>query len=111
MFENPDFAHAAENCYFFTGDRGSLAFPRMESWHYTSAEQSGWNHSLEKQQLRVQSADSLREQLSHFCRVIRLEEPPLVNGLEGLRTLAATMAIHESAHLNIPVCVLPSYCG
>lgn len=111
MFENPDFAHAAENCYFFMGDRGSLAFPRMELWHYASAEQSGWNHPLEKQQLRVQSADPLREQLSHFCRVIRLEELPLVNGLEGLRTLAATLAVHESARLNRPVCVLPSDCG
>ena len=66
LFENADYSHAAENCYFFLGDRASLAFPPMESWHYASAEQSGWNHPLEKQQLRVQSADPLRKQLSHF---------------------------------------------
>lgn len=103
MFENADFAHAAENCYFFMGDKASLAFPRMELWHYAHEEQTAWQHPLAKQQLHIESADPLQKQLSHFCRVIQREETPLVTGLEGLRTLAATLAIHESARQNKPV--------
>ena len=99
-FENPYFAHAPENCAYFMGTKGSLAFPRMTLWRYENPQQSGWNHPLTNHQLTVEPADPLTAQLAHFCRVIRREEAPLVSGIEGIKTLAATLAVHESAKLG-----------
>ena len=37
--------------------------------------------------------DPLGEQMQHFLRVVRREEPPLVSGRDGARTVAATLAV------------------
>ena len=106
MFENHNFAHQAENCYYFMGSQGSLAFPRMELWKYDHPQQSGWNHPLTKRILTVEDFDPLMAQLDHFCRVIQRKETPVVSGLEGMKTLAATLAIHESARLGKSIRIL-----
>ncbi|MEM7134293.1 MAG: Gfo/Idh/MocA family oxidoreductase [Chloroflexota bacterium] len=102
-FENPDFAHQAENCYSFMGSRGSLAFPRMELWRYADPQKSGWNYPLTQEQLSVDRSDPLTAQLAHFCRVILREESPVVSGSDGVRTLAATLAVQESARAGRPI--------
>ncbi|MEM7030800.1 MAG: Gfo/Idh/MocA family oxidoreductase [Chloroflexota bacterium] len=100
MFENPDFAHTEENSVYFLGSTGSLAFPKMALWHYADAQQSGWQHPLEKTTIAVPTADPLTAQLANFCGVIRGNDTPLVSGQEGLQTLKATLAIHDSAKLD-----------
>ena len=102
-FENPAYSHRKENCYYFFGSKGSLAFPRMELWRYDDNDAAGWNQSLIKSQLNVEPGDPLRAQLLNFCRVIRGEESPVVSGEEGLRTLSATLAVLESARRGSPV--------
>ncbi len=107
MFENRSYAHVAGNCAFFFGAEGSLAFPRMELWRYPSGDSAGWEHPLEREQHGPQDADPLAAQLAHFCRVIRREETPLVSGEEGLRTLAATLAVLSSGSEGRPVELQP----
>ncbi|MCY4079821.1 MAG: Gfo/Idh/MocA family oxidoreductase [Caldilineaceae bacterium] len=108
MFENPSYAHVAANCAFFFGTEGSIAFPRMELWRYPSADNAGWEQPLEQERHEPADADPLAAQLAHFCRVIRREEPPLVSGDEGLRTLAATQAVLTSGSEGKPVELRPA---
>ena len=108
MFENPAYAHAAENCTFFFGSEGSLAFPRMELWRFVGRGERGWHEPLEREELEPVDADPLAAQLAHFCRVVRREETPVVSGEEGLRTLAATLAVLTSGREQIPVRVQPA---
>ena len=108
MFENPSYAHVAANCAFFFGTEGSIAFPRMELWRYLSADNAGWEQPLEQERHEPADVDPLAAQLAHFCRVIRREEPPLVSGEEGLRTLAATQAVLSSGSEGKPVELRPA---
>ena len=110
MFENPSYAHVAENCAFFFGREGSLAFPKMELWRFTAASEKGWHQPLAQELVAPADADTdpLAAQLAHFCRVIGGEEEPIVSGEEGLRTLAATLAVLTSGREKRPVSVLPT---
>ncbi len=108
MFENPSYSHVAENCAFFFGTEGSLAFPKMELWRYPTNANAGWEQPLEKDQHEPADSDPLAAQLEHFCRVIRREEPPLVSGDEGVRTLEATQAVLTSGAEGRPVELPPA---
>ncbi len=101
--ENPYYFHADENCYHFLGSLGSLAFPRMELWRYANGDQLGWQHPMEKSRYDVAQADPLISQLEHFCRVIRDEEKPLVDGRDGTQSLAVALAVLESTRRQGPV--------
>ena len=58
---------------------------------------------LTRRTLPVTRADPYPRQLHHFARVIRGEEAPVIDVAEGTRTLAATLAIAESAKTGRPV--------
>ncbi len=105
--ENPIYPQTKENCYFFCGTRGALAFPQLRLWRYPETQVSGWHQPLACHDLPVIRADPLAAQLAHFCRVIRAEESPLVDGWDGLRTLAAALAVRESARLRKPIAPQP----
>lgn len=93
--ENPAFPRNREDCYFISGTDGSLAVPTMRMWTYGA--ERGWNAPLQLTQLAQDEADPLARQLAHFCAVIRREVLPACSGEDGAKTLAATLAIHESA--------------
>ena len=84
----------AENCYLFAGTEGSLALPKLELWRY--AGEKGWAAPLSCEKLDVTPEDPQVRQLRHFCRVIRGEEAPLINGPDATRTLAVTLAVQEA---------------
>ena len=100
--ENPLYFHAPESCYYFMGASGSLAFPRMELWRYSDPARIGWQHPIEKTVRRVQAADSLVNQLDHFCQVARGAVLPLVDARDGARSLAAALAVLQSNGTNAP---------
>lgn len=104
--ENPHYFHAGENCYYFLGSSASFAFPGMELWSYADPDHIGWQYPLGKSCREVVGADPLVLQLEHFCRVIRDEEPPIVDGRDGTRSLAVALAVLESIDRRLPV-VLP----
>lgn len=105
MFENPAYAHETANCAYFFGASGSVAFPSLEVWRYPEAADPGWHSRLQRRKLEPAEADPLAEQLVHFGRVISRGEEPVVSGLEGLRTLAATQAVLTSGREKRPVAV------
>ena len=104
--ENPYYFHSDENCYHFLGTLGSLAFPSMELWRYGDDDQSGWQYPMEKLSKRVIQADPLQLQLEHFCRVVGDGERSIVDGRDGIRSLAVALAVRESSQRHVPI-VLP----
>jgi predicted dehydrogenase len=99
--ENPAYPVTATECYRLCGTMASLALPTLDLWSYPG--ERGWHMPLRREALAVQPADPLVEQMRHFVRVVRREEPPLVSGEDGARTLAATLAVTRSAETGGPV--------
>jgi predicted dehydrogenase len=93
--ESPIYPQRSENCYLFAGTEGSLSVPKLELWRYRGAQ--SWTSPLEKEMIEVAAEDPLTRQLRHFARVIRGEEAPRITGADATRTLAATLAVCESA--------------
>src|SRR5881227_3877890 len=91
-----------ENCFVIAGTRGSLSIPQLQHWSYDKPD-GAWADPLTRRTLPVRQADPYPRQLHHFARVIRREEKPVVDAAEGARTLAATLAIAESARTGRPV--------
>ncbi|MCY4530029.1 MAG: Gfo/Idh/MocA family oxidoreductase [Chloroflexi bacterium] len=101
--ENPLYFNVPESCYYFTGTEGALAFPQMELWKYPNPDRRGWQYPIEKAIVDVKRADSLTNQLAHFCDVVRGARPPLVDARDGARSLAAAIAVLESIASNKPI--------
>jgi len=101
--ENPDYPQAHENCYHFVGTRGSLAFPQMEQWSYADEARSGWYYPLQKTKHTISYVDPLQSQLEHFCHVIEGGASPIIDGVDGTRSLAAVLAVLASANSQMPI--------
>jgi predicted dehydrogenase len=93
--ENPAFPPHPEDCYLIAGTEGALAVPSLRRWRYPG--ERSWTLPLDRARIEVARADPLDRQIAHFCRVIRGEEPPLVDAADGFRTLAATLAVRDQA--------------
>ena len=96
--ENPVYPRQDENCYFFTGTQGSLAVPSLDLWSYKG--NKGWYQPLSRERLQVENEDPQARQLQHFCRVIRGEEKPRIDGADATRTLEVVAAIRQAAALQ-----------
>lgn len=100
--ENPNFPHAWEDCFFVAGTTGSLAVPSLRHrWHEPGRE--SWHAPLTERRIAVAPADPYCEQMRHFAALIAGREKAVMDGEEGLRTLATTVAINESARTGRPV--------
>lgn len=95
--ENPAYPHSPEDCYFVAGTDGAIAVPSLRHWSY--GKERGWNAPLSMTRVNVEHADPLTLQLRHFCAVIEGRERPIITAGDAIRTLAATLAIHEAAQL------------
>lgn len=84
------------------GTEGSLTLPRLDLWRYEGAAQ-GWHEPLTRVATAPHRADPYAEQLRHLRAVVEGREAPRCSGREGLATLAATLAVHESARTGAPV--------
>ena len=100
-YENPFYPHESQNCYFITGTRGALTVPSLEMyWHEPG---QGWGQPLTRKRLPYIPEDAYIAQMRNFAQVIAGKAAPIVSGEEGLRTLAATLAISASATSGQPV--------
>tara|TARA_B100001245_G_scaffold214036_1_gene180327 strand:+ start:1768 stop:2811 length:1044 start_codon:yes stop_codon:yes gene_type:complete len=104
--ENPLYFHTNENCYYFLGTLGSLAFPQMHIWSYMDPNSTGWQHELTRAKYVIQPQDALTEQLRHFCEVVRGNEHPLVDAQDGAQSLKVALAVIESADKNRPITLI-----
>jgi predicted dehydrogenase len=101
--ENPFYPHEPQSSLYVTGTRGALTVPGLEHWWHEPGQ--GWGDPLTRRRIPVAPADPYVEQMRNFAAVIRGEAEPVVSGLEGARTLAATLAIKESAARGAAVVV------
>ena len=77
------------------GTHGSLSLPDLGLWQYRG--ERSWHAELSHEETRVHVADPYTRQLEHFAAVIAGQAEPLCSALDGLRTLAATLAVHDAA--------------
>jgi len=99
--ENPFYPREEQNYCVVTGTKGALAIPSLDHWWHEEGQ--GWGDPLTRRRIPVRPADSYIEQMRNFAAVIRGEEEPVVSGVQGARTLAATLAITQSAETGLPV--------
>lgn len=93
--EDPRFAALPENSYLICGSAGSLAVPTLEHW--SNEANADRDAPFMRRRLFHLPADSMTEQMQHFAQVIRREEEPVVTVADATRTLAATLAVRQSA--------------
>lgn len=85
------------NSHVFAGTEGAVTLPTLDYYNYRGVAEPGWRSDLNAERLEAESGDTYLRQIEHFARVIRREEAPLVSGLDGARTLQATLAVKEAA--------------
>jgi predicted dehydrogenase len=96
--ENKAYPHTDQFCYLLAGTEGSLTVPRLEVWRHDGPD--GWWSPMQVEQRIEPKQDPLTLQMRHFCRVIRGETSPLIDGREGTRTLATTLAVKQAAAMG-----------
>jgi predicted dehydrogenase len=101
--DNPAVAWSGQNSYRLIGTTGSLEFPNLVMWRHEGAIRGDWGLPLTATPRGLGPRAAHAAQLRHFCAVIRGDERPRTDGRDGLATLAATMAVHESAASRRPV--------
>ena len=101
--ENPAFRFTGENTYRLMGTRGALDFPNLRLWTSRDPAKVGWDQPLTVEPVKTLDRDPYLEQVRHLRAVIEGREAPVVSGADGARTLAATLAVHESARTGAPV--------
>ncbi|MGV2113787.1 Gfo/Idh/MocA family protein [Agrobacterium salinitolerans] len=101
--ENPLIYQGRENAFRFLGSKGSLEFPDLFIWRYVDQKKPGWLAPISRESRIIQQNEAYIAQLDHFCRVIQREELPLIDGEDGLSTLAATLSIHKAAEAGLLV--------
>ena len=101
--ENRDFFQTGENCYYFFGSEGTLAFPHLEVWRYGRADAIGWRQPIARRSVPVATADPLAAQIAHFARVVAGQEAPRVGGHDAARTLATTLAVLTAGDSGLAV--------
>lgn len=92
------------NTHFISGKTGSLSLPLLEVWDYRG--KKGWHQPLTEERAAIHTGSPYAEQLRHFQAVVAGDEQPVSSGRDGLRTLEATLAVHEAARLQSPVVLI-----
>jgi predicted dehydrogenase len=80
---------------FITGTDGSLTLPQLQVFRFR--ERRGWHEPLTQERTPLHRADPYVEQLRHLRAVAEGREAPVCSARDGLRTLEATLAVHEAA--------------
>jgi predicted dehydrogenase len=95
--ENPNFAFTGQSAYRVIGTKGSLEMPVLRHWGAKIPGDIGWDRPIIATDIHVPWHDPYIAQLEHFQRMIRLDEPAMVCVRDGANTLAATLAVAQSA--------------
>jgi predicted dehydrogenase len=90
---------------FISGTEASLTLPQLQISQYRG--QRGWHEPLTLERTPLHRGDPYVEQLRHLRAVAEGHETPVCSGLDGLRTLQATLAVHEAARTGTTVHLTP----
>ncbi|HYP70808.1 MAG TPA: Gfo/Idh/MocA family oxidoreductase [Variovorax sp.] len=104
------FARQDVNAHFYSGTEGSLTLPRLELWRYRSDQgpAEGWHDPFTEERTAVHTGCPYTEQMRHFVALIEGREAPVCSAVDGMRTLAATLAAAQAAASGQAV-HLPAY--
>jgi predicted dehydrogenase len=105
--EEPEYPYIHADCYLITGTKGALSVPTLTHWHNEHG--GGRADPFLRKKLFYVPADPWVEELKHFARVARGLEKSLIDAEDGLRTLAATLAVARSAETGRPVTMKEMY--
>jgi len=94
--ENSEFPFTGQNCYLIGGSKGSLSIPDLKIW--THEDNQDWLKPFKNEKLQINYNDPLKDQIEHFCNVIKKLEHPKVSGEDGLNALKVVEAIQVSAN-------------
>ncbi len=100
--ENPNFAFTGQSAYRLVGTQGSLEMPVLRHWGAKIPGEIGWDRPIVATDITVPWHDPYIAQLEHFQRMIRQDEPAMVCVRDGANTLAATLAVAQSAAQGRP---------
>lgn len=107
--ESPLFPYSGENSYRIVGTAGALEFPVLRVWRYRDPASGSWHEPIAGTPLKSFDRDPYVEQIRHLRAVIEGREAPLVDGADGTRTLAATLALQASSERGVPVDLARDY--
>ncbi|NRG18208.1 Gfo/Idh/MocA family oxidoreductase [Rhizobiales bacterium] len=93
--DNPAYPPTDQNALFIGGTHGSLSLPRGEEW--SDGGKRDWWQPIARTTLLRGGDDPLVAQLENFTAVIRGEEAPVCSGREGMKSLAALVALRDAA--------------
>jgi predicted dehydrogenase len=99
--EQPQYPRQPVQSHLFMGTQASLSLPDLSLWTYPG--EKHWHQELERRQRTVHEGNPFDAQLDHFLAVIESRQQPLCSARDGLRTLAATLAIMEAARTGTRV--------
>lgn len=105
--ENPMYPREDAGNGMIAGTSGSLSLPMLDLWRHVPPPggEAGWEAPMARTRVQVKTDDAYRRQLRHFGRVIRREEAPRVTPRDAARSLAACLAVFESARTGAEVAV------
>ncbi len=86
---------APAQSHFFAGTEGAIALPSLDRWSYRG--DKSWFQPMTLDRTAIGRESPYVRQLRHLCAVARGAEKPLIDADDGVRTLRATLAVHESA--------------
>jgi predicted dehydrogenase len=86
--------------HFIAGTQASLTLPSLTLWRHPHAR--SWEHPIEHETVEIERANPYAMQLRHFAAVISGKVAPITPGPDGIRTLAATLAVTRAAELGTP---------
>ncbi|MDF2231886.1 Gfo/Idh/MocA family oxidoreductase [Albimonas sp. CAU 1670] len=95
--DDDEIARSGEDCLRLVGSEGSMSLPSLTYWRHGGAGKGDWTRPPMRLSLPSPMLDARAAQLDHFAQVARGEVEPLVSGPDALRTLAAALAVEESA--------------
>ncbi|GAA6038551.1 hypothetical protein JCM8097_004626 [Rhodosporidiobolus ruineniae] len=101
--ENPLMPKESQTVYTILGTSGSLTFPELRLWHYSSPSESWTDKLTQDEPLPVDPTPPFTKQLRHFVDVVEGKAEPSCGGLDGLRTVITLEAILESMRTGQPV--------
>ena len=101
--DNLDFFLARKSFHRVFGEKGSLSVPYFVRWDY-GEEERDWRNEILGTKLEVPKMRSpFVEQIEHSVRVIRGEEQPRCDCVEGLRAVMVCEAVRRSMREGKPV--------
>lgn len=104
--EADHYAQQLVDSIFLTGTEGALTLPRLHRFRFLGAR--GWHEPLSQKWTPLHRKDPYVEQLHHLRAVADGRETPICTGRDGLRTLQATLAVHEAARSGSAVALTPA---